>query len=525
MIIIDYLLRVKKWIRTNPLEFVLLLVIILTAVFLRLYKIGDYMTFLGDEGRDVIVVRRLLVYGDPILIGPGTSIGGMYLGPLYYYMMAPILFLAGFSPVGPAVQVALLGVVTVFLVWLVAREWYPSFNGAYSTNWTALIAAGLYAISPTVIHFSRSSWNPNIMPFFSLLSVYSIWKVYKDKNYNWLIVVGISFAFVLQSHYLGLLLAPTILLFWILVWKELKSNNKKVKNLLRFSFFGFSLFALLMSPLLVFDIRHDWMNSKALYKFFTVRQETVSARPWSSLPKVPLIFKEINTSLVGGKSLAAGGLVSGLLFTALVYNIVARKSSLKKFTKSVTPQTLLLISWLGFGLVGFGLYKQHVYDHYFGFIFVVPYLLTALLICWFLKSRGPLKYFGISLLIYLIFTNLAQNPLRYVPNKQMDRSKNVADKILQEARGQPFDLAVLADRNYEDGYRYFLELKSAKVLHADRWVKSTIADQLFVVCELPKEKCDPTHSPKAEVANFGMSKIDSQWEESGVIIYRLIHSR
>ena len=217
MIIIDYLLRVKKWIRTNPLEFVLLLVIILTAVFLRLYKIGDYMTFLGDEGRDVIVVRRLLVYGDPILIGPGTSIGGMYLGPLYYYMMAPVLFLAGFSPVGPAVQVALLGVVTVFLVWLVAREWYPSFNGAYSTNWTALIAAGLYAISPTVIHFSRSSWNPNIMPFFSLLSIYSIWKVYKDKNYNWLIVLGISFAFVLQSHYLGLLLAPTILLFWILV--------------------------------------------------------------------------------------------------------------------------------------------------------------------------------------------------------------------------------------------------------------------------------------------------------------------
>ena len=52
------------------------------------------MTFLGAEGRDVIIVRTLLVKADPILIGPGTSVGGMYLGPLYYYFMAPFLLLA-----------------------------------------------------------------------------------------------------------------------------------------------------------------------------------------------------------------------------------------------------------------------------------------------------------------------------------------------------------------------------------------------------------------------------------------------
>ena len=25
----------------------------------------------------------------------------------------------------------------------------------------------------------------------------------------------------------------------------------------------------------------------------------------------------------------------------------------------------------------------------------------------------------------------------------------------------------------------------------------TVTDQLFVVCEMPKEKCDPTHDPSA----------------------------
>ena len=67
-------------------------------------------------------MRRLLVDFDPILVGPGTSIGNMYLGPLYYYMMAPALLFANFSPVGPAIQIALLGVLTVWLIWLVLEN-------------------------------------------------------------------------------------------------------------------------------------------------------------------------------------------------------------------------------------------------------------------------------------------------------------------------------------------------------------------------------------------------------------------
>ena len=49
-----------------------------------------------------------------------------------------------------------------------------------------------------------------------------------------------------------------------------------------------------------------------------------------------------------------------------------------------------------------------------------------------------------------------------------------------------------------------------------------ITEQLFVVCEDPL--CDPTHSPKYEVAAFGMSKIDWMREVYGVKIYRLIHN-
>ena len=64
----------------------LLLVLILgLAAFLRLYKIQDYMTFLGDEGRDVLVAYNIL-HGHLTLLGPTSSVGGFFLGPIYSYL-------------------------------------------------------------------------------------------------------------------------------------------------------------------------------------------------------------------------------------------------------------------------------------------------------------------------------------------------------------------------------------------------------------------------------------------------------
>lgn len=478
----------------------LLISILIIGAFLRLYKIDGYMTFLGDEGRDVIIVRNLLVNADPILIGPGTSVGGMYLGPLYYYFMAPFLLLANFSPVGPAVGVALLGVATIYLVYLAGFEWFSKTAG--------LISSALFAISPTVITFSHSSWNPNIMPFFSLLSVYSIWKVWAKKEYTWLIVCAVSFASVLQSHYLGLLLAPVVFIYWFL---------SRVPR--RYTIIAILIFLFLMSPLLAFDIRHDWMNSRALYKFLTVRDETVAITPWTALPKIYPIYEQVVGSMLTAKQELVGKLISIslVIFSAFV---------LSKKTFNNRKSIILILIWLVFGLIGFGLYKQSVYDHYFGFLFPVPFLLIGVFYEHIFNFKSKLiKVVSILALAGLVLLNIKNNPFRYQPNYQMKRAQNVTNKVLEIAEGKPFNLAVLAERNYEDGYRYFMEVEGAKVMHADRWDQKTIVDNLIVICEKDKDKCDPTHSPKAEVANFGMSKIDSEYEVDGVIIFKLIHSK
>jgi 4-amino-4-deoxy-L-arabinose transferase-like glycosyltransferase len=485
-------------------------IILLIGAFLRLYKIGEYMTFLGDEGRDSIIVRRIFTELHPPLIGPGTSVGNMYLGPLYYYLMAIPLLVSGFSPVGPAVMVALLGVITIAFVWWVGRSWFDKKTG--------IIAAGLYAISPTIITFSHSSWNPNIMPFFSLLCMYSIWRVYEKKEFNWLITLGISFAFVLQSHYFGLFLAPAIFVFWLLTLKKLKSSSTlsvKIGIFLRNSLLGILVFCILMSPLLIFDFRHSFMNTKSIYKFIAERQTTISVDLHSVVSKVPDVFNLFNSSLIAAKNQIVALIVSVSMALGVLWMLLKRNKS----------QYWLLFIWLTSALIGFAIYKLPIYDHYFGFVFVVPFILIGATISGLFKM-GKISGFIASLaLILLVITNLIQNPFRFHPNSQLQRAKNVAAEVMNLSDNKSFNLAVIAERNYEDGYKYFLDLWGGKALHADRWDPSTISEQLFVICENEPLKCDPTHSPKAEVANFGMTKIVNQWQVDGVIIYKLAHTK
>lgn len=506
--------KITDFVKKNKIEIIILGLVLLVGAFCRLYKISEYMTFLGDEGRDVIIVRRIFTELHPPLIGPGTSVGMMYLGPLYYYMMAIPLLISGFSPVGPAVMVALLGVATIAFIWWAGRTWFGRSTG--------LIAAGLYAISPTVIAFSHSSWNPDIMPFFALLSMYSVWKVWRQRKLNWLIVLGISSAFVLQSHYLGLLLVPTLFIFWLSTLVDLKKNGG-AKLFVKKSLLGMGCFLFLMSPLLIFDLRHNFMNSGALYQFVLERDTTISGSPWQALPKLPPVFNLINSSLLVGKNTPAGIISSVFIAGGIIYLFV--KNFIKHKNFRIKGEYVLLLSWMAFGLFGLALYKQSIYDHYLGFLFPVPFFLIAIFLSKLLKDGKIAKALAVVGIACLIVLNLIQNPFRFGPNRQLQRAKDVAEKVLSLDGEKPFNLAVLAETNYEDGYRYFLELSGGKVLHADRWDSSTIADQLFVICEKEASKCDPTHSPKAEVANFGMSVIKGEWNVDGVIIYKLAHAQ
>jgi len=146
-----------------------------------------------------------------------------------------------------------------------------------------------------------------------------------------------------------------------------------------------------MSPLFFFDLRHNWMNAKAMYQFFTVRQTTVSIKPWTAIPGLYPQFSEIMQRLVGGQNVLAGEIAAILAIVAMVFILVANIKKLKE----LNPAYYLIALWLGFGVLGLGLYKQHIYDHYFGFLFPVLFMLMAYFI-----SKLP-KFLAIPLFLSL----------------------------------------------------------------------------------------------------------------------------
>lgn len=503
VIIKSYLDLLKLWwkLQDQKYLFILFLAVLLLAAFLRFYRLSDYMTFLGDEGRDAIVIKDILEGRHLPLIGPPTSVGNIYLGPLYYYMMAIPMAIFYLNPVAAAGMDAFLGVVTVALIYYLGKTWFNRKAG--------LIAAYLYAISPVTIIYSRSSWNPNPTPFFALMSIFSLYRLHQTGNFLWLILTGLAVGAALQMHYLAAILLPTVGIVWFYEVSLKRLKNLKIKHLLSGTLLGIFSFILIMSPLIWFDLRHNFLNYRAVTELLTTGN-AIKSDVFANLAKMPYLY---SYNLIG-RYIAAENfylmvVVSLLVVVALIY----RFSTWSKFILGV---------WLIVGLFGLTFYQQSIYDHYLGFMNPVPFLLLGSLISIRIPTWRVGKWFMIFslaiLIVFLTIVNLQKNPLLSPPNNQLKRTQEVAKFIIDKAGNKDFNFALLAQRNYDSAYQFYLDIYG----HKSKQVPFDITEQLFVVCE--DAICDPTHSPKYEVAAFGWSKIDWVQNLYGVKIYKLVHN-
>ncbi len=471
--------------------------ILAASVFLRLYRLPAYMEFLGDQGRDVLIVRRFLKQGDLMFIGPQTSIGNMYLGPWYYYLIAPSLLLANFNPIGPAVFNAFVGVASVYFIWLIGKKLFR--------NKVGLISALLAGFSPVMIKYSTFSWNPNVMPLLSLLTAWFTWRVWKKDDYKSLIWLGVCLALVLNSHYLGLLLFPIVgtAVLVKLIRLVRQSKKKETRHLLKFGILSIGIFLLLMSPLLIFDLKHNFANFNAFKEFFTVRQTTVNLKVYKGFTDLPKLFNQLTAQTILYQDSWKYAL---LLLPVLALGLVKTKKKQAGW---------LIGFWLVIGLVGLGNYKQHVYAHYYLFLYPSLILLISL-------GLVKIKLFGPLVGLVIAGIMLGNWHGWTEPVYQLRRARNVAKFIEEKSNNEEFALGLIAEQNYDDPYRYFLTRKKENNL-VDLHNKMT--EQLFVICEpWGKVDCNPIGHEKWQIAAFGWAKIANEWQIEKVQVYKLVHT-
>ncbi len=506
--------------------------ILALASFLRLYRIQDYMTFLGDEGRDVLTVYGIL-HGKLTLLGPTSSVGGFFLGPIYYYFMAPFLWLFNYNPVGPAVMVALFGIATVFLIYKVTSEFF--------NQKVALIAAFLYSISPIVIAYSRSSWNPNPFPFFSLLTLFLIYKGKIKNKARYLFVSGILFGICMQLHYLAVFLGVIILAYLLAV--NIINVKEKISKLIIKVFedyvYIFVGFVIGWLPFLGFEVRHGFLDFKNIFNFVLHSGDTgaglnffqtiydvffrLFARLVFAFPPPEQFYKYTKIEIdVWSMAVLLIAVFSCIFLLFRLYKSFRDKSDdFKKY--------LLLFTWAFFGIVLFGFYKKAIYEYYFAFMFPLPFILVGNLIYEIysykkLQLAGKIAAAAVFIVIFIL--NIQGIPFRYEPNRQLNQARTIADFVMVKTDAKPFNFALISGGNSDQAYRYFFTIWNHPPITIEDSAhdpkRRTVTDQLLVVCESPLP-CQPLGHSLWEIAGFGRAEIAGHWKVSVVEVYKLVH--
>jgi 4-amino-4-deoxy-L-arabinose transferase-like glycosyltransferase len=508
------------------ISLILLILILLLAAFMRLYRISDYMTFLGDEGRDVLVALGIL-QGHFTLLGPRASAGNFFTGPIYYYMMAPFLWLFHLDPVGPAVMVGLVGVATVWLIYHVGKAFFDKKTG--------LIAAALYAVSPLVITYSHSSWNPNVVPFFSLLTIYFLYKaVTTTRSWKYYLLVGFFLGICIQLHYISVFLAVIVAVsLFIMQWYL---NNKiHILPLIDYYLKIFVGFLIGYSPFLAFEVRHGFPNTKSIIQFITTDTTKSGYETYHAFyqPIADVFFRSFARLIFVFPTpdqyqfhpIMQLELYGSLIVIIALISVAALFLTKNKFV------VILLATWFVLGVLLFGLYKKPIYDYYLVFMFPLPFLLIANLISKVSElKKGTLRYgigLGAILFIAICGYNLYYQPFQYAANKQKAQTEEIARFVISQTDNNPFNFALLsAGRGNSDyAYVYYLTILGHPPVTIDIPAndpqRKTVTDQLLIVCE--DRSCKPLGDSLWEVAGFGQAAVWKSWDISVVTVYKLVH--
>lgn len=440
-----------KFIRQNYL----IILVLIFALFLRFYRLPATLTFLEDEGRDLLVVHKMLDTFRPVLLGPQTSTGNMYLGPLYYYLITPALFLSRMNPLGPTILIGLSGVFTAYLLYLLGTKWFGKLSG--------MVAAIMYGLLPLPVTFTRNSWNPNLAPLLSILILFYLVKSIEDKSTSKkpFIILGLLAGAIVQMHYMALLLLVGVgatLIYY------LRHNWLK---LIRGMFFAFVGFVIILSPFIVFEIRNNFVNTHAITRFIVAKEEKniryqLPISLWFN--KVESATTRVFSSMFGRDALTPDPFRTNITTIVVAILVLGLLASLKKSDRASQIFRILFLTFL-IPLALTGIYQENLHLHYLGFFFPLVYLLVA-------RSRLSIPLV-VCCLIYV--APQLTGYLKSSGTNQVIRAQEVADYVVNAAGNEPYNL-ISAYGNNTTPYLYFTAIS----LHPPT---TQAVSTVFLVCQ------------------------------------------
>ncbi len=238
------------------------LLIIGMGLFLRTYNLGDWLHFELDQARDVQVIDQALAgdAADLPLLGPRAGGTFLRLGPGFYWLTYLGGLFTGDSVVGGAAMVAFFSILTLPLFYLLARRF---FAVPLSLGLTAL-----FSVSAFLVMYGRFAWNPNLVPFFSLLGFYALLRaVDAEEKYQgcWLFLSAFGLSMATHMHFLAFMALPTIAVAFLLI--------KRPRIALKFWGGALAIVALLYLPMMLNEMASGGANAREFIGALTEKSE------------------------------------------------------------------------------------------------------------------------------------------------------------------------------------------------------------------------------------------------------------
>jgi len=195
--------------------------------------------------KDSLIMLEMFQYHDPSLVGATTSIPGLFNGPIWYYLAVIPNIILRFNPFGSVVAVWILVLINIYLL------------KRYTNNFIVFI----YAVSVGLIGAQQNAWIPYLTTHVMVPILLLLLNLKSNKKINNLQIFLLGFLSSLFFHSQAAFgIVFIIILPVILYLKRIKISFKQI-------FIGIGGFFLSLSPLILFELKNNFIQSKAVINF------------------------------------------------------------------------------------------------------------------------------------------------------------------------------------------------------------------------------------------------------------------
>lgn len=428
-----------------------LLGILLLGSMLRLFHVSGLTEFLGDQGRTSIILQHWLEGGPMPLVGP-TTLTGQYLGPAFYFLLAPFYMLGGFTPLGAVLGMVCFGIASIYLLYIVVKLVY----GVVPARCLAL----LLAVSPAIARADRIIWEPNLVPFFGLLFAYFAIRQHERINFWDNVGLGAVVGILIQLHYPNLFFLGLSGLLFV-------GHSIRVRDwgtVIKATFGWIAGFLIVLTPFLMYEFVHNFSD-------------------------ITQILSIIHTGSVGlGKRQALmyavdyGGRVFGLIIPFLSFGWVVALMVLWVIFLVVqfNAWNIFWTCWFGIGLLIMARYNGVVYDHYLLFLLPPVLLAMAAVIKWVQSKSSIIGRICVLFVFAVSLVQLGKTDTFTQGNNDLERTRKLTDAVVEDAGEDSMSFTLVASRSFSDlHYRYYFLKRGTNV----KKVVGETYKKFYVVCD------------------------------------------